>query len=182
MPGILKLLTAAALGLALSGAPVAAQDIHINPVPPHVRPDWTPVPNAPGVYYAPNLPTDVFRHGGKYYFYWQGYLYRGSKPRGPWKSVTKVPAWFPDIDPSLFKTAGTGPGGPPAGPPGGIAPTAPAPAPPGLGTPAGPAEGLAPVTPAPAPEAAPPAPPVPAPEKSGEPPAPSEPGQAPKVM
>ena len=91
MPGLLQLLIAAALGLALSGAPVAAQDIRINPVPPHVRPEWTPVPNAPGVYYAPNLPTDVFRHGGKYYFYWQGYLYRGSKPRGPWKSVTKMP-------------------------------------------------------------------------------------------
>ena len=185
MPGFLKLLIAAALGLALSGAPVAAQDIHINPVPPHVRPQWTPVPNAPGVYYAPNLPTDVFRHGGKYYFYWQGYLYRGSKPKGPWKSVTKVPAWFSEIDPSLFKTAGTGPGGPPAGPPGGIAPMAPAPPPPGLGTPTGPPEGVSPAPPAPTPappEAATPAAPVPAPEKPGEPPVPSEPGQSPKVM
>ncbi len=81
MPGLLKLLIAAALGLALSGAPVAAQDIRINPIPPHVQPQWTPVPNASGVYYAPNLPTDVFRHGSKYYFYWQGYLYRGSKPK-----------------------------------------------------------------------------------------------------
>jgi hypothetical protein len=182
MPGLLHLLIAAALGLALSGAPVAAQDIRINPVPPQVRPEWTPVPNAPGVYYAPNLPTDVFRHGGKYYFYWQGYLYRGSKPKGPWKSVTKVPAWFSEIDPSLFKTAGTGPGGSPAGPPGGIAPAA---IPPGLGAPSGPAEGVSPAPPAPTPappEAATPAAPVPAPEKPGEPPVPSEPGKSPKVM
>jgi len=185
MPGLLQLLIAAALGLALSGAPVAAQDIHINPVPPQVRPQWTPVPNAPGVYYAPNLPTDVFRHGGKYYFYWQGYLYRGSKPRGPWKSVTKIPVWFSEIDPSLFKTAGPGPAGPPAGSPGGIAPMPPASTPPGLGTPTGPAEGLAPETPAPAPEAAPPvAPPAaPGPAKApGAPVVPPAAPESPKVM
>ena len=82
MPGLLKLLTAAVLGLALAAAPVAAQDIHIDPMPPHVKPQWTPVPNVPGVFYAPNMPTDVFRHGSKYYFYWEGYLYRGSKPQG----------------------------------------------------------------------------------------------------
>jgi hypothetical protein len=183
MPGLLQLLIASMLGLALSGAPVAAQDIRIEPIPPHVKPQWTPVPNVSGVYYAPNLPTDVFRRGSKYYFYWQGYLYRGSKPKGPWKSVTKIPAWFSEIDPSLFKTAASGPGGPPAGPPGGLAPMPPTP--PGPGTPPGPAEGLAPATPAPAPaspEATPPAAPVPSPEKSGEPPVPSEPGQGPKVM
>ena len=184
MARVLGFLAIMGLAAALAGAPALAQDIRINPVPPHVRPQWTPVPNAPGVYYAPNLPTDVFRRGGKYYFYWQGYLYQGRKPKGPWKSVAKVPAWFSEIDPSLFKTAGTGPGGPPAGPTEGIAPMSPAPTPPGLGTPAGPAEGLAPPpapTPAP-PEAASPAAPVPAPEKPGEPAAPSEPGQSPKVM
>ncbi len=178
MPGILNLLLAAALGLALSGTPAAAQDIRIEPIPPHVKPQWTPVPNVPGVFYAPNIPTDVFRHGSKYYFYWQGYLYRGSKPRGPWKSVTRIPAWFSEIDPSLFKTAGTAPGGPPeAG-----APTTAPPGLPGPGTPPGPAPGLPPAPPAPGPEAAPPAAPTPAPEKPGEPPVPSQPGEAPKVM
>ncbi len=178
MPGILNLLLAAALGLALSGTPVAAQDIRIEPIPPHVKPQWTPVPNVPGVFYAPNIPTDVFRHGSKYYFYWQGYLYRGSKPRGPWKSVTRIPAWFSEIDPSLFKTAGKAPGGPPeAG-----APTTAPPGLPGPGTPPGPAPGLPPAPPAPGPEAAPPAAPTPAPEKPGEPPVPSQPGEAPKVM
>ncbi len=169
MPGFVKLLIAAALGLSLAGTPVAAQDIHINPVPPYVRPEWTPVPNASGVYYAPNLPTDVFRHGGKYYFFWEGYLYRASKPKGPWKSVTKVPDWFSEIDPALFKTARKGPGGSP----GGLPPLAP----PGLGMPAPPPEGLAPTAPAPAPaspEEAPPALPAPAPEGA--------PGKPPKVM
>ena len=149
MAGLIRLLVATTLGLALSGAPVAAQDIRINPVPPHVRPQWTQVPNAPGVYYAPNLPTDVFRRGSKYYFYWQGYLYRGNKAKGPWKSVTKVPAWFSEIDPSYFKTAKKEaptpppvlPGGPPGAPEGGV-PIPPAPAPPKI----------APPGPAPAPE------------------------------
>src|SRR5271157_460280 len=102
MSVLLKLWTAAVL--ALAAAPVAAQDIHIDPVPPQVKPQWTPVPNVPGAFYAPNLPTDVFRHGSKYYFYWEGYLYRGSKPRGPWKSVKQAPDWFSAIDPALFKT------------------------------------------------------------------------------
>ena len=90
--------------LAAVAAPAAAQDIRINPVPPQVKPQWTPVPNASGVYWAPNIPTDVFRHGSKYYFYWAGYLYQGSKPKGPWKGLTKVPAWFSEIDPAYFKT------------------------------------------------------------------------------
>ncbi len=119
MPGLLKLLTAAVLGLALAAAPVAAQDIHIEPIPPQVKPQWTPVPNVPGVFYAPNIPTDVFRHGSKYYFYWEGYLYRGSKPRGPWKSVKQPPDWFSAIDPALFKTVkkegAPAPPAPPAG-------------------------------------------------------------------
>jgi len=158
MSGLLQLLISAALGLALAAAPVAAQDININPVPPHVKPQWTPVPNVSGVYYAPNLPTDVFRHGTKYYFYWAGYLYRGSKPRGPWKTVTQPPAWFSEIDPALFKT---------------VKKEAPA-------SPAGPTEGMALTPPAPAsPEATPPAP---APEKEEAPAPPAAPTKPPKVM
>ena len=129
MSVLLKLWTVTVLGLALAAAPVAAQDIHIEPIPPQVKPQWTPVPNVPGAFYAPNIPTDVFRHGSKYYFYWQGYLYRGSKARGPWKSVKQPPDWFSAIDPALFKTvkqegAPTSfpPPAPPAGPSEGIIP------------------------------------------------------------
>ena len=153
--------------LAAAAAPAAGQDIRIEPIPPHVKPQWAPVPNASGVYWAPNIPTDVFRHGSKYYFYWAGYLYQGNKPKGPWKGVTKVPAWFSEIDPAYFKTVKK------------EQPTAPpAPA-------AGPGEGLAPKAPAPAPsEATTPTPAVPAPEKEGAPaaPPPPAPGISPKVM
>lgn len=85
-------------------APAPAQDIRINPVPPHVKPRWAPVPGTPGVDYAPNLPTDLFRYRRKYYFFWSGYFYQGSKPGGPWKSMQQVPPVFYDIDPAYFKT------------------------------------------------------------------------------
>ena len=96
------------LSLALSagwfGPPTWAQDIRINPVPPQIRPQWVPVPGDSQAYYAPNLPTDVFRYRGKYYFYWGGYLYLSKSPKGPWKSISKVPAFFYKIDPAYFKT------------------------------------------------------------------------------
>jgi hypothetical protein len=103
--------------LALVAAPEAfgAQDIRINPVPPGVKPQWTRVPGAPQVSWAPNLPTDVFRYDGKYYFFWENYFYRGSAPEGPWKSVKKVPEVFYQVDPAYFKTvkpAGETPGAP----------------------------------------------------------------------
>jgi hypothetical protein len=197
MPGLIKkLLAAAALVLALAGAAPAATDIHINPMPPNFKPNWTQVPNAPGVYWAPNLPTDVFRYRGKYYFFWEGYLYRGSKPSGPWKSVIKAPAWFTQIDPAYFKTlrqptatpppeAATPetpapsptppPWTPPAAPPGAAAPelSAPVPTPPAAAPPT--------------PEAAPPAPPVATPSQEEAPAAPAAPAAPsgtppPKVM
>jgi hypothetical protein len=82
-----------------------AQDIRINPVPPGVKPQWTKVPGAPAVSWAPNLPTDVFRYRGAYYFFWEGYFYRGRTPQGPWKAVEKVPQVFYRVDPAYFKTA-----------------------------------------------------------------------------
>ena len=102
--------------LALVAAPEAfgAQDIRINPVPPGVKPQWTRVPGTPQVSWAPNLPTDVFRYGGKYYFFWENYFYRGPAPEGPWKAVVKVPKVFYQVDPAYFKTVkpAGGPGNP----------------------------------------------------------------------
>ncbi len=143
MAGPGRLLAAATLVLALAGAPRAATDIRINPVPPGVQPQWTPVPNASGVDWAPNLPTDVFRHGTKYYFYWQGNLFQGTRPSGPWNFISQPPGWFSAIDPTYFKTMQ-------AGPPAGSA------APPGLGP--APPEALPPAAlPPPAPLLPPPA-------------------------
>ena len=88
-------------------APLAAgaQDIRINPVPPGSKPQWTKVPGAPQVSWAPNLPTDVFRYRGKYYFFWGNFFYQGPRPEGPWKSVVKVPEVFYQVGPAYFKTA-----------------------------------------------------------------------------
>lgn len=135
-----QLLLILALGAGLSHSPAWAQEIRINPVPPAVKPRWLPVPGAPMVYHAPNLPTDLFRYRGKYYFYWEGHLYQSKKPQGPWKSVKEIPAIFHRIDPSYFKTVkkeGTGapsagalpPPAPPGGPP--VTPAGPGAAPPG---------------------------------------------------
>ena len=103
--------------LALVTAPQIAggKDIRINPVPPGAKPQWTQVPGAPQVSWAPNLPTDVFRYRGKYYFFWDNYFYQGSVPQGPWKAVVKVPEVFYKIDPAYFKTVKKA-GGTPATP------------------------------------------------------------------
>jgi hypothetical protein len=154
--------------LALVAAPQAAgaQDIRINPVPPGSKPQWTQVPGAPQVSWAPNLPTDVFRYRGKYYFFWGNFFYQGPRPEGPWKSVVKVPEVFYQVDPAYFKTVK----------PAGGAPAAPA----------TPGESMTPpkakiidIPPA-APPAQPPAEPQPAPSGSPEPP--GTPTTPPKVM
>jgi hypothetical protein len=95
-----------------------AQDIRIDPIPPGVKPHWTQVPGTPQVSWAPNLPTDVFRYRKHYYFFWEGYFYRGPTADGPWKAVKKVPQIFYNLDPAYFKTvkqAAETPA-PPAGP------------------------------------------------------------------
>src|SRR5665647_2227250 len=102
MRHFLKLLAIVAL-VAFPGT-AGAQDIHIIPVPAGVKPQWTRVPGAPQVFWAPNLPTDVFRYSGKYYFFWENYFYRGPAPEGPWKAVVKVPEVFYQVDPAYFKT------------------------------------------------------------------------------
>jgi hypothetical protein len=113
MRHFLKLLVLVALVTAPQ--PVWGQDIRINPVPPGSKPKWTQVPGAPQLSWAPNLPTDVFRYRGKYYFFWENYFYRGSAPQGPWKVVVKVPEVFYNVDPAYFKT-GKKAGGAPAAP------------------------------------------------------------------
>jgi hypothetical protein len=96
---------------ALFLAPAAqAQSPRIIPVPPEVTPRWTPWPGSPQVYYAPNLPTDVFRYQGRYYFLWEGIWYMSKSVKGPWRRV-RPPEALERLDRSTFKTAG-GPGGP----------------------------------------------------------------------
>jgi len=104
MPRLTKILILLALGVALSGAPALAQKINIIPVPPEVKPQWTPLPNDPKVFYAPNIPTDLFRYRGSYYLFWEGTLFKSKRIKGPYRLVRKVPNFFYEIDPAYFKT------------------------------------------------------------------------------
>ena len=147
------LLALAVLAAALAGNPAAGERLRIIPVPPHVVPQWTPMPDLPQVYYAPNVPTDVFRHRGRYYFYWEAVWYKGKSLKGPWMRVDPPPAILYQINAAYFKTTPKGA----AQPPGAPAPTQPPPGE-GLVTP----EGTPVVPPAPtAPEPTAPVPPTP---------------------
>src|SRR5574340_995135 len=59
------------------------------PVPPGYAPAWTPVPSSPQVFYAPNLPTDLFLCQKRYYYYYGGYWYQSKRLEGPWGLVDK---------------------------------------------------------------------------------------------
>jgi len=143
MRRLVRIMLMLAWGMSLSLGSSWAQDLRIIPVPPGVKPVWLPVSGAPQVYYAPNLPTDLFRYRGKYYFYWEGYFYRGKSLKGPWKWVKEAPAFSQQIDPSYFKTVKKEGKGTPAPPPEWVTPPEAAPAAPTAGpappTPAAPA-------------------------------------------
>jgi len=103
-PRLQMFLMIAILAAVFAGSPAAAERLRIIPVPPHVTAQWTPMPDVPQVFFAPNLPTDVFRHRGRYYFYWEGVWYRSNKIKGPWSRVDPPPAILSQIPPSYFKT------------------------------------------------------------------------------
>ena len=153
LPRLLGFFLLAAAALA---GPARAQELHITPVPPHVQPQWTPLPANARVYYAPNLPTDVFRYRGRYYLFWEGSWYRSRALKGPWKLLTRVPPALAYLDTSAFKQAQK-PQAPPQAPQ-----AAPQPLPPGTGgpppAPQPPPPGAAP------PPGAPPGEPLPAPK------------------
>ena len=65
----LKLLPVLALFTAFV-APVWPQMALPPPVPPGVAPAWTRVPTSPQVFYAPNVPADLFLLHKRYYYYY----------------------------------------------------------------------------------------------------------------
>jgi hypothetical protein len=93
----------AVLAAALTSSPAAAERLRIIPVPPGVVPQWSPIPDLPQVSHAPNLPTDVFRHRGRYFLYWAGAWYQSKKIRGPWTRLENPPAILSRIQTSYFK-------------------------------------------------------------------------------
>jgi hypothetical protein len=66
-------------------------------------PRWTPVPQAPGVEYAPNLANDLFRYAGRFFFYSQGAWRQGPTVNGPWTGVRQLPSPFYQIQAPYFK-------------------------------------------------------------------------------
>jgi len=74
------------------------------PIPPGVVPAWAPVPTSPKVFYAQNIPGDIFLLHKKYYYYNGGYWYRSKHLMGPWHPVRKLPKAIYRVDRSFFKT------------------------------------------------------------------------------
>ncbi len=165
---LLVMLTVAAV--ALTGGPGAAERLRIIPVPPNVTAQWTPLPDLPQVSYAPNIPTDVFKHRGRYYFFWEGIWYQSKNIKGPWTRQDRPPAILSHIQAAYFKTLPKGGAQPPAAgtpgmPPGG-----------GMVTPEG-----TPMAPPPIPEPAVPVPPTPPADTQAPPPEAVTPPQPPET-
>lgn len=91
--------------LVLSGGTASAQTLRVIPVPPHIRPQWTQVPDNPKVLHAPNVPADVFKGpgGAGYFFYLDRYWYRSKTLNGPWTMLQEVPEYLYLIGPQYFK-------------------------------------------------------------------------------
>ncbi|MEW6660595.1 MAG: hypothetical protein AB1424_18290 [Thermodesulfobacteriota bacterium] len=185
----------AVLAAVTAASTAGAERLRIIPVPPQVVPQWTPMPDLPQVSHAPNLPTDVFRHRGRYYFLWAGIWYRSKNVKGPWMRVDPPPAILSRINPSYFKTLPQGGVQPPGAeapgqpPPGEVLLTPegkPAVPPPPAPTPPTPPEGATappPQAPAPPETPAPPPPPEatpPQPPESADPQPPAPPAQPPE--
>jgi len=111
--------------LVLSGGTASAQTLRVIPVPPHIRPQWTQVPDNPKVLHAPNVPADVFKGpgGAGYFFYLDRYWYRSKTLNGPWTMLQEVPEYLYRIGPQYFKGKGGAPAPPPVKPPGVSPPT-----------------------------------------------------------
>ncbi len=91
--------------LAASVAPAWSQMALPLPVPPGVAPAWTPVPTSPQVFYAPNIPGDLFLLHKRYYYYYGGYWYQSKYLQGPWGPVTKkLPPAIYRVQRPYFKT------------------------------------------------------------------------------
>jgi hypothetical protein len=81
-----------------------AQPQFVPPWAPNLAPQWSPVPQVPGVSYVPGFGSDLFRHGKRYYVYQDGRWYRGKHLNGPWKGIKNPPQAFYGIGPTYFKS------------------------------------------------------------------------------
>jgi hypothetical protein len=93
-------LVAVSLVILLTGSLAVPARTMAQPPPP---PRWAPVPQVPGVEYAPNIVQDLFRYGGQFYNWQNGAWYRGRTYNGPWESVPQPPQSFYNIQAPYFK-------------------------------------------------------------------------------
>jgi hypothetical protein len=103
MKNVTVVLVAVGLVLLLANTGAAAERIMAPPGAP-VVPQWAPIPQVPGVEYAPNIEQDLFRHQGGFYNYQGGGWFRGITPTGPWVPVPAPPQVFYNIQAPYFKS------------------------------------------------------------------------------
>ena len=99
-----KVLLLVLICLAGSLQGLEAQTQFVPPWAPNLAPQWAPVPQAPEVYYVPNLGHDLFRHDKQFYYYGDGRWYRGNRLNGPWQGINNPPQAFYNIGPTYFKS------------------------------------------------------------------------------
>lgn len=104
------------LGGILWAGVVLAQTLRMVPVPPHLKPNWTSVPENPKVFHAPNVPADIFRGPGGYYLFLGSSWYHSRTLNGPWTLLPQVPEFLTALGPGVFKSSRPQPLKP-AGPP-----------------------------------------------------------------
>jgi hypothetical protein len=99
----LAVLTLLGLIIAMAGSSALADGYATVPVIPPCTPNWSPVPGVPGVHYAPNIQTDIFRYRSSYYCQYRGRWYQGRTIGGPWTALQAPPATFYRIEAPYFK-------------------------------------------------------------------------------
>jgi hypothetical protein len=76
-----------------------------GPVPYGMAPAWARVSTSPRVFFAPNLPADLFLVKNKYYYYYGGVWYLSPGLMGPWCQVRKkLPRPLYRVSGSFFKS------------------------------------------------------------------------------
>jgi hypothetical protein len=81
-----------------------AQPQYVPPPPTQLAPRWAPVPQAPNVYYAPNLGQDLFRYGNQFYYFSQGLWQIARALTGPWQVIQNPPQAFYNVPQEYFQT------------------------------------------------------------------------------
>jgi hypothetical protein len=82
---------------------LAAADRFVPPMATASPPQWTAIPNVPGVEYAPNIGQDMFRYQGSFYNFQGGGWFRAPAINGPWVSMPQPPRVFHTIQAPYFK-------------------------------------------------------------------------------